>query len=75
LDSLKQFTRRNLFVAASAAPLIAIAATGQETPVAAGTASSADDLKTARDLMAAHAALLAKVEVPIATEPAFSFKA
>jgi hypothetical protein len=70
---LKQFTRRNLFIAAGAAPLIAVAVAAQENPPT--TVSREDDLKTARDLMAGNAALLAKVEVPIATEPAFSFKA
>jgi hypothetical protein len=74
-DSLKQLTRRKLFAAAAitAVPLLASA---QQTPAPApgGTASRDEDLKTARELMASNAAQLAKVEIPISTEPAFVFK-
>ena len=35
----------------------------------------ADDLKTARDRLQANAATLANAPVPMATEPAFQFKA
>jgi len=57
--------------AAGAAPLVAFAAVQE-----AGKPSSSrdEDLKSARDLMASNAALLAKVELPMATEPAFVFR-
>jgi len=65
-----KLTRRSLFAAVTAAPLIAVA---QEAPQP--SSSRDEDLKSARETMANNAALLAKVEVPIATEPAFVFKA
>jgi len=65
-----KLTRRSLFAAVTAAPLVAVA---QEAPKP--SSSRDEDLKSARDTMANNAALLAKVEVPIATEPAFVFKA
>ena len=68
---MKQLTRRRLFAATAAAPFVALA---QEAPPPKRT-SLEEDLKSARDAMANNAALLAKVEVPIATEPAFFFKA
>ena len=62
-----RLTRRNLFGAAAA---IAVAA-----PVAVEAQTSKDDdLKSARDSIANNSAQLAKIEVPIATEPAFVFK-
>ena len=67
---MKRLTRRNLFAAATAAPLAAVLA--QEAPK---PTSREDDLKTARDLMASNAAQLAKIDIPMATEPAFVFKA
>jgi hypothetical protein len=70
---MRRLTRRNLFAAVGAAPL-AVAAVTQET-VPPPASSREEDLKTARELMATNAAQLAKVKVPIATEPAFVFKA
>ena len=65
-----KLTRRSLFAAVTAvAPL---AAAAQDVPP---KPSLDEDLKSARDAMANNAAQLAKVEVPIATEPAFMFKA
>lgn len=70
---MKQLTRRNLFASvAVAGPLLGIA---QEVPATPAKTSIDEDLKTAREVMANNVALLAKVEIPIATEPAFSFKA
>jgi len=68
---VKRISRRNLFAAASVA--VPLAALAQEPPQK--TTSRDEDLKSARDTIANNAALLAKVEVPIATEPAFVFKA
>ncbi len=66
---MNPLTRRKLFAATAAVPFAALA---QE---ASKTSSVDDDLKSARDAIANNAALLAKVDVPIATEPAFVFKA
>ena len=58
-----QITRREL-----AAAVLAAAPTSAQT--------SPDDLvKTARDRLKANADALATIEVPMATEPAFQFKA
>ena len=70
---MQQFSRRKLFAVAAAVPFVASVASAQEAAVAAP--SREDDLKNARERMARNAAELAKVEVPMATEPAFSFKA
>jgi hypothetical protein len=65
-----QLTRRTLAtVLASAAGLAAHPP--QTTPAPAED----DDLKTARDRLQANARLLAATPVPMATEPAFQFKA
>ena len=61
-----KLTRRKLAVAL----VSATAVSGQEPQPAA-----ADDLKTARDRMRANAEALAATPLPIATEPAFQFKA
>jgi hypothetical protein len=66
-----KLTRRNLFAAVSVAPLAAVAVAQDTIP----KTSRDEDLKSAREAMANNAAQLAKVEVPIATEPAFVFKA
>ena len=66
-----KLTRRTLFATVAAVPLVAAA---QDAPPAAAT-SREEDLKSARDTLANNLAQLAKVEVPIATEPAFIFKA
>jgi hypothetical protein len=59
-----KLTRRALATA-----MLAPAALAQ-TPAAAE-----DDLKAARDRIKANGEALAKVEVPMSTEPAFQFKA
>jgi hypothetical protein len=64
-----KLTRRKL--AALAAAAVAAPAQVQAQQPAAGE----DLLKTKRDQMRAGAAALANVEVPMATEPAFQFKA
>ena len=61
-----KLTRRKLAVAL----VSATAVSGQEPQPAA-----ADDLKTARDRMQANAEALAGTPLPMATEPAFQFKA
>lgn len=66
---MNPLTRRKLFTATAALPLAALA---QEPPK---TSSRDEDLKSARDSIANNSAQLAKVDVPIATEPAFVFKA
>jgi len=58
-------TLATLFAAAVAAP-------GAE---AAPQASESDDDKAARELMRNNAQQLAKVSLPMATEPAFRFRA
>jgi hypothetical protein len=59
-----KLTRRKL-----AAALLAPAAAAQQQP------PPADDLAAARARLKANADAIAKVEVPMSTEPAFSFKA
>ena len=59
-----QLTRRKL-----AAALVAPAAAAQTQPAAV------DEVQAARDRIKANADALAKVELPMATEPAFQFKA
>jgi tellurite resistance protein len=61
-----KITRRKL-----AAALVAASA----VPAQAQTPAPDDDLKTARDRMRANAAVVANQSVPMATEPAFQFKA
>jgi hypothetical protein len=64
-----KITRRQLAALAAAA----VAAPAQ---VPARQPSAGEDLlKTKRDQMRANAAAVADVEVPMATEPAFQFKA
>lgn len=73
---MERFSRRELLVAAGAVSVAASAATPkQEAPSFTATASREDDLKSARDLMASDAEQLKKVDIPMATEPAFTFKA
>ncbi len=60
-------TRREL-----AAVLTSTAALAQPQPPAPGVE---DELKAARGRLAANAGTLARQEVPMATEPAFQFKA
>ena len=64
-----KLTRRNLFATA------AVAAAAVAPLPAQTTASKDEDLKSARDTIANNSAQLAKIEIPIATEPAFSFRA
>ncbi|HEY3743299.1 MAG TPA: hypothetical protein VGL53_25810 [Bryobacteraceae bacterium] len=73
---MERISRRELLVAAGAVSVAASAATPkQETPSFSASASREDDLKTAREMMANDAEQLKKVELPMAAEPAFSFKA
>ncbi len=62
-----KLTRRELAVALASVPALA------QTQPPAATAD--DELKSARGRLAANAATLAGQEVPMATEPAFQFKA
>jgi len=64
-----KITRRKL-----AAALATAAALPAQTPQPQ-TAPAADDLQTARDRMRANANALANQKLPMATEPAFQFKA
>ena len=66
---MKQLTRRKLFTTSAALPIVALAQEGPKP------ASRDEDLKSARESIAKNAVELARVEVPIATEPAFVFKA
>lgn len=61
-----KLTRRKL-----AAALVSATAVAAQQPQPAPV----DDLKTARDRMQANAAALAGTPLPMATEPAFQFKA
>ena len=63
-----KITRRKL-----AAALATAAALPAQTPPQ--TQPAADDLQTARDRMRANASALANQKLPMATEPAFQFKA
>jgi hypothetical protein len=67
-----KLTRRKLATAlVSATALVA-----QQPPPAAQPAVAPDsDLKAARDRLQANAAALAGTPIPMATEPAFQFKA
>ncbi|HXK05475.1 MAG TPA: hypothetical protein VMS37_23930 [Verrucomicrobiae bacterium] len=62
-----KLTRRKLALALFAAREMASRPAPQQP--------SDDDLKARRDLMRANAAAVAKVEIPMAAEPAFQFKA
>ena len=63
-----KLTRRQLATALTSAAALA------QTP-SGPPATSEDDLKAARDRVQANGAALARQEVPVATEPAFQFKA
>jgi hypothetical protein len=63
-----KLTRRKL-----AAALVSATAVAAQQPQAAPAPT--DDLKSARDRMQANAAALAATPLPMATEPAFQFKA
>jgi len=64
-----KLTRRNL--AAALLSAAAVPAPAQNPPQPAAD----DDLKIARDRLRANAAALVDQKVPMATEPAFQFKA
>jgi hypothetical protein len=63
-----KLTRRQLATALTSAAALAQTPSGPPT-------TSEDDLKAARDRVQANGAALARQEVPVATEPAFQFKA
>ena len=63
-----KFTRRQLATALTSAAALA------QTP-SGPPATPEEELKAARDRLKANGATLAKQEVPMATEPAFQFKA
>jgi hypothetical protein len=65
-----KLTRRHL-ASAVLAPAAAATALVQTQP----SAASEDLLQAARDRIKANTELLAKQEIPMATEPAFQFKA
>ena len=64
---LPKLTRRQLTAAVAALPAVRLAA---QTP-----ASGEDLLKQARDQVRRNAGLLSERQIPMATEPAFYFKA
>jgi hypothetical protein len=79
-----QITRRKLATAVAAAmpfvgaaPLLAQTVVPQTPPASPQTppASPDDELKAARDRLKANGDTLAQQTVPMATEPAFQFKA
>jgi hypothetical protein len=63
-----KLTRRQLATALTSAAALA------QTP-SGPPATPEDELKAARDRLKANGAALARQEVPMATEPAFQFKA
>ena len=63
-----KLTRRQLATALTSAAALA------QTP-SGPPATPEDELKAARDRFQANGAALARQEVPVATEPAFQFKA
>jgi hypothetical protein len=65
-----KLTRRRL----ATALLSATAVAAQQPPPVSAPAADAD-LRTARDRLQANAAALAATPLPMATEPAFQFKA
>ena len=62
---MNHLTRRNLFATAVAAVV---------APSVEAQTSLEDDIKSARDIIANNAAQLAKIEIPMATEPAYIFR-
>jgi hypothetical protein len=64
-----KLTRRELAAVVSATALSAATARAQQP------APPADELQTARERLKANGDLLAQQPVPMATEPAFQFKA
>ena len=68
-----KITRRQLGIAITAAAALSAAA---QTPQAPARAAEKETLaKSARDAIARNSQTLAKYEIPMATEPAFQFKA
>jgi hypothetical protein len=65
-----KLTRRELAAVVSATAMATVPAQAQQPP-----ANRVDELQTARDRMKANGDLLAQQQVPMATEPAFQFKA
>ena len=63
-----KLTRRQLATALTSAAALAQSPSGPP-------ATPEEELKAARDRVKANGAVLAKQEVPMATEPAFQFKA
>jgi hypothetical protein len=63
-----KLTRRQLAIALTSAAALA------QTP-SGPPATPEEELKAARDRVQANGAVLARQEVPMATEPAFQFKA
>ena len=62
-------TRRSL------AHMLAAAAAATQTGVSQTAPAADPDMQSARDQMRANAESIAKVKLPMATEPAFHFKA
>jgi len=70
-----KLTRRKLAATLLSTTVSAAALSAQQTPPPAPAPAAPDDLQTARDRLKANAAALAAVPLPMATEPAFQFKA
>ena len=66
----KKFTRREVAVAISTSAVLLA-----QTPAPPLPQNSDDELKAVRDQLTANAQQLAKVDLPIFTEPAAHFKA
>ncbi len=62
-------TRRSL------ARMLAVAAAAQRSGISQTSQPANADLESARDQMRTNAQRIAKVKLPMATEPAFHFKA
>ncbi|MGP8246601.1 MAG: hypothetical protein ACLQVN_19040 [Bryobacteraceae bacterium] len=71
-----KFTRRKLAaVLAPAALVSAMPAQDSASSAAESPASPAEELRIARERIRNNAGAVAKVKLPMATEPAFQFKA
>jgi hypothetical protein len=72
----KNMAAKNLGVTRrSLARMLAVAAAAPQAGVSQTGAAPDADLESARDLMRTNSGQIAKVKLPMATEPAFHFKA
>ncbi|BDC47827.1 hypothetical protein F183_A01430 [Bryobacterales bacterium F-183] len=71
---MRKLSRRGVFARAVAAAVVpqVVTLSSAQTPA---SSTKEEDMASARAAIASSSAALAKVKVPIATEPAFAFKA